>query len=68
MLIHHLKEVILVLAEFVEAPADPEAFAASANLGPGADHWLGTDALGRDLFSRAAAAAPTASNSRSAAP
>lgn len=35
------------------APYDPAALDPPANLaGPSADHWLGTDNLGRDLFSR----------------
>ena len=33
------------------APADPFAFGASALQPPGRGHWLGTDDLGRDLFS-----------------
>lgn len=35
------------------APYDPiETFPREARLGPGADHWLGTDQLGRDIWSR----------------
>jgi peptide/nickel transport system permease protein len=38
-------------------PTDPEAFVAPANGAPSWGHWLGTDALGRDLLSRLSAAA-----------
>jgi len=35
------------------APSDPEAIRlADALLSPSAEHWMGTDQLGRDLFSR----------------
>ena len=35
------------------APYDPQTFHPAARLsGPSADHWLGTDQFGRDLFSR----------------
>jgi peptide/nickel transport system permease protein len=33
-------------------PYDPTTLAAMRFLPPGADHWLGTDALGRDVFTR----------------
>ena len=44
--------VLALLAPWI-APYDPSALDI-ANLlkGPSADHWLGTDALGRDVFSR----------------
>jgi len=36
------------------APYDPDATdVLAASRGPGADHWLGTDSLGRDILSRA---------------
>ena len=34
------------------APHDPFRSSADALAGPGAAHWLGTDSVGRDLFSR----------------
>jgi len=46
---------VTLLALFADAiaPYDPTALDPTANLaGPSADHWLGTDNLGRDLFSR----------------
>lgn len=53
--------VVAVLAVFgpALAPADPLAQNTAALLqGPSADHWLGTDALGRDVFSRLLAGSP----------
>jgi peptide/nickel transport system permease protein len=41
---------IAVIGPWV-APADPFALSAGALLPPGRGHWLGTDDLGRDLFS-----------------
>ena len=38
-------------------PHDPMDFVGAANAAPSAATWLGTDALGRDLFSRLGAAA-----------
>jgi len=38
-------------------PDDPLAITDAILLGPGADHWLGTDALGREVFSRVLAGA-----------
>lgn len=53
--------VVAVLALFgpALAPADPLAQDTTAILhGPSAAHWLGTDALGRDVLSRLLAGAP----------
>lgn len=36
----------------VLAPYDPLQFVGNPNEPPGGDHWMGTDNLGRDLFSR----------------
>ncbi len=45
--------VIAAVAADVLAPYDPLAIDYAAMLGaPGADHWLGTDAFGRDVLSR----------------
>lgn len=44
--------VMAVFAPWI-APKDPTAVDVVARLaGPSGAHWLGTDALGRDLFSR----------------
>jgi peptide/nickel transport system permease protein len=46
--------LVVVVAAPLLAPYDPAAQDIAARLqGPSADHWLGTDQLGRDLFSRA---------------
>ena len=53
--------VIVVLAVFgpLLAPQDPLAQNTAIMLqGPTAEHWLGTDALGRDVFSRLLAGSP----------
>jgi peptide/nickel transport system permease protein len=45
--------LLLTLAAPIVAPYDPiETFPRDARLGPSADHWLGTDHLGRDIWSR----------------
>jgi peptide/nickel transport system permease protein len=45
--------LLLTLAAPLIAPYDPiETFPREARLGPSADHWLGTDQLGRDVWSR----------------
>lgn len=44
--------LMAILARFI-APYDPTALDPGANLAPPSrDHWLGTDNLGRDIFSR----------------
>lgn len=43
--------VVAVLAPVV-APADPLAIVGASRRGPGSDHLLGTDLLGRDVLSR----------------
>lgn len=44
--------LLAVLAPFI-APYDPDAIDVKAILlGPSATHWMGTDGLGRDVFSR----------------
>jgi len=44
--------LLAVLAPYV-APADPEVANPAVRLrGPSSEHWLGTDDLGRDVFSR----------------
>jgi len=45
--------LLLALAGPVAAPFDPEKVGAGAAMAaPGALHWMGTDELGRDVFSR----------------
>ncbi|HET7559212.1 MAG TPA: ABC transporter permease, partial [Limnochordia bacterium] len=45
--------VLLTLLAPWLAPYDPVSYQAGGRLaGPSAAHWLGTDALGRDIFSR----------------
>lgn len=45
--------VLLVLLGDLLAPQDPSAQDLAGSLaGPSAEHWLGTDSLGRDVFSR----------------
>ncbi|GAA3721520.1 peptide/nickel transport system permease protein [Spinactinospora alkalitolerans] len=45
--------VVAAALSFAWTPHDPVLVDASARLlGPGADHWLGTDKYGRDVFSR----------------
>ncbi len=45
--------IIVALAAPILAPYDPlEATMRNANLEPSAQHWFGTDKLGRDCFSR----------------
>jgi peptide/nickel transport system permease protein len=57
--------VLLLLILFVGvfgavlAPHDPLQNTADALAGPSAAHWFGTDYLGRDVFSRILAGAPT---------
>lgn len=52
--------VMVVLGDFI-APQDAKAQDLSSVLAkPSADHWLGTDALGRDVFSRIVAGARSA--------
>lgn len=46
--------VLIAIAAFggLISPQDPSAVSATALAGPSAHHWLGTDAIGRDVFSR----------------
>jgi peptide/nickel transport system permease protein len=45
--------VLAALVSFVWTPYDPERVDSQARLlGPGGDHWLGTDKFGRDVFSQ----------------
>lgn len=46
-----LMAVVAIAAPLI-APFDPLSRAGSALQGPNAQHWFGTDELGRDLFSR----------------
>jgi peptide/nickel transport system permease protein len=44
--------VVLIFVGPYVAPYDPEAIGAIPGMGPSSSHWLGTDALGRDVLSR----------------
>jgi len=44
--------VLIAILAPVIAPYDPLRFVGNPNEGPSGDHWMGTDNLGRDLFSR----------------
>ena len=44
--------VITALVSLVWTPYDPEHAGAERLLSPGAEHWLGTDRFGRDVFSQ----------------
>ena len=44
--------IVVVLAAPLIAPYDPLASTGVRLTAPSADHWLGTDSLGRDVFSR----------------
>jgi peptide/nickel transport system permease protein len=45
--------ILAALVSFVWTPYDPERVDAELRLmGPSADHWLGTDKFGRDVFSQ----------------
>jgi peptide/nickel transport system permease protein len=46
-----LVTVVAVLAPWI-TPFDPQLRVATAYLPPSAEHWFGTDEIGRDLFSR----------------
>ncbi len=43
---------LLAILAPVIAPYDPTAISAQFSAAPSADHWLGTDQIGRDVFSR----------------
>lgn len=43
--------LVAVLAPVI-APYEPNAIVGPLNQGPSAEHWMGTDQLGRDVFSR----------------
>lgn len=48
-----LSVVVMALGSFVWTPHDPTLVDASQRLlGPGADHWFGTDKFGRDVLSQ----------------
>jgi len=51
--------LIIFLAAFADLLPiqDPNALRSASNLGPGIDHLLGTDSLGRDMFARVVYAA-----------
>ncbi|WP_406027770.1 ABC transporter permease [Nocardioides sp. NBC_00850] len=52
--------LLALLGELI-APQDPDAQMTSLGMsGPSAEHWLGTDQLGRDIFSRLIVGAQTA--------
>ncbi|MEG8279811.1 ABC transporter permease [Streptomyces sp. AHA2] len=52
---------LMVVFGHLLAPHDPRAQnVLSGSAGPGAEHWLGTDALGRDVLSRLVAGARSA--------
>ena len=44
--------VLIAILAPVIAPYDPLRFVGNPNEAPSGDHWMGTDNLGRDLFSR----------------
>ena len=58
---HHLAAVSLVVVVILVgaallapliAPYDPDAIVGPFSGAPSAEHWLGTDQIGRDVFSR----------------
>ncbi|MDR7383060.1 dipeptide ABC transporter ATP-binding protein [Promicromonospora iranensis] len=49
--------VVTALVSLVWTPFDPEHAGAERLLSPGAEHWLGTDRFGRDVFSQVMAGA-----------
>ncbi|MFC8943024.1 ABC transporter permease, partial [Streptomyces griseoincarnatus] len=49
--------VVTALVSLVWTPYDPEHAGAERLLPPGAEHWLGTDRFGRDVFSQVMAGA-----------
>jgi len=44
--------ILIAILAPVLAPYDPLRFVGNPNEAPSGDHWMGTDNLGRDLFSR----------------